>query len=181
MSQELRNQIYKNFSEKETKELLEIWQKNDRVEWTDLAFEVLEEVLRKRVKNIPSQNKPIFQYQESENEALEDWEIKLLDNKNQPELYDVLEVLNLKDNINKVAIAVIVVYTILAITNLKFIQEMLNGYYPTLDELPEILSNLFLTILLASLRIATAYFPLKALAHVLRILMEIEFNSRSAK
>lgn len=118
---------------------------------------------------------------EEQNEGLEIWEAKLLDNQNQPEMYDVLEVLSLKDNINKVAKAVVVVYIILAIANFQSIQWMLQGYFPSMDELPGILWSLFLTVIATGARIAVIYFPLKALAYILRILMEMEFNSRNAK
>lgn len=118
---------------------------------------------------------------EEQNEGLEIWEAKLLDNQNQPEMYDVLEVLSLKDNINKVAKAVVVVYIILAIANFQSIQWMLQGYFPSMDELPGILWTLFLTVITTGARIAVIYFPLKALTYILRILMEMEFNSRNVK
>lgn len=181
MNDNLHNQIYNRLEIKETEELLEIWQTNDRVEWSDLAFEVLEEILKKRVKNIPSQNEPILEYQESEGNDLEDWEVSLLDKKNQPEFYDVLEVLNLKDNINKIANITIVIYIVLAIANFQFMPELVQGYIPSLDELPRILWSLFLTIIATGIDIAILYFPLKALSYILRILMEMEFNSRNAK
>lgn len=183
MNKELREQIYKNLDIKETNELIEIWQTNDRVEWSDLAFEILEKILKQRNIKLPKQNEPITEYKEEnyEDENLEDWEVKLLDNKNQPEIYDVLEVLGLKDNINKVAKAVVVVYILLAIANFQSIQWMLQGYFPSMDELPGILWSLFLTIIAVGIQISVVYFPLKALSHILRILMEMEFNSRNAK
>ncbi|MCZ2121648.1 MAG: hypothetical protein LC108_05220 [Anaerolineales bacterium] len=119
MSDQLRQNIYSNFKSMTDEELIEIWIKNDRVEWSDIAFEVLEEILEKRIEKLPSQNDPIIKYQDkaAENKQLEDWEIKLLDDENQPELYDTLEVLSLKDNINKLAKAVVIIYIISALLN----------------------------------------------------------------
>lgn len=183
MSDELRNQVYNNLNTKETDELLEIWKTNDHVEWSDLAFDVLEDILTKRIGKLPLQDNAIFDYEDAEDkdDGLEDWEAKLLDDENQPELYDTLEVLSLKDNINSVAKAVVVVNIVLAILNFQTIQGMFSGFFPSMEEVPGILWSLFITTLAVGLDIAIVYFPLKALNHILRILMEMEFNSRKAK
>jgi len=178
MSNGLHNQIYNNFDAKETEELLEIWRTNNRVEWSELAFEILEEVLRKRINDLPPQNEPVLDYQDEEDDGLEDWEAKLLDDENQPEFYDTLEVLSLKDTINKLAKAVVVVNIVLGILNFQFVQGLFLGTFPSLPELPGILLSLFATILAVGIEIAVIYFPLKALGHIIRILMEMEFNSR---
>ena len=116
-----------------------------------------------------------------ENDGLEIWEIKLLDEENQPELYDTLEVLKIRDNINFIANAVIVVYVFLGLLNFQFVRMLLEGLPLSLSEILRSLSNDVFTILTIGLRIAIIYFPLKALAYILRILMEMEFNSRKAK
>ncbi len=64
MSNNLRKQIYNSLNLKQTDELLEIWQKNDRVEWTDTTFEVLQEILQERLGELPPQNEPVFEYTE---------------------------------------------------------------------------------------------------------------------
>lgn len=182
MSENLRDHLYKNFSKIDTEELLAIWQSNNRVEWSDLAFEAIEDVLKKRIGTLPAQNDPLLDYDGenslNEDDDLEEWEAKLLDNENQPELYDTLEVLNLKDNINKVAKAVVIVNVIYATLNFQTFQGFLLGVFPSMDEIPGILMPLFWTVLITGLNIVTIYFPLKALSNILRILMEMEFNSR---
>lgn len=183
MSEELRGHLYRNFNEKDTEELLTIWQTNNHMEWSDLAFEAIEDVLKKRIGTLPTQNDPILNYDDQNNfneddDDLEEWEAKILDNENQPELYDTLEVLNLKDNINKVAKAVVIINIIYATLNFQTFQGFLVGIFPSLDEIPGVLMSLFWTILLTGLNIVTIYFSLKALSHILRILMEMEFNSR---
>jgi ABC-type multidrug transport system fused ATPase/permease subunit len=44
--------------EKSTEDLIEIWVKNDREEWSDLAFEVVGEVLHQRIGDLPDQEQP---------------------------------------------------------------------------------------------------------------------------
>jgi len=180
MSDELRNQIRNNLSLKDTNELLEIWKINDRVEWSDTAFEVLREVLRERVKETPPQDEPILEHKEEpmQDDGLEEWETKLLDDENQPELYNTLEVLKLRDNINKVAIGVIIVYVLLGLLNFQFVSAFLQGTPISFSETLRSLPNAMFTILTIGLQIVITYFPLKALAHILRILMEMEFRSR---
>lgn len=39
--------------------MLNIWQTNDRVEWSDIAFEVIQELLLDRLGEVPPQNPPI--------------------------------------------------------------------------------------------------------------------------
>ncbi len=179
MSNELRNQIRGNLSHKDTNELLEIWKANDRAEWSDTTFEILEEILRERVNEIPPQNEPVFEHEESlKGDRLEEWEAKLLDDKNQPELYNTLEVLRLRDNINKVAFAAIVVYISLGLLNISFVRVLFQGIVLSPSEIAKTLPEILSVIISVSFRIAITYTPLKALAHILRILMEMEFRSR---
>lgn len=114
-------------------------------------------------------------------EVLEEWEEKLLDDDNQPELYDTLEVLNLRDNLNIVATAVIVVYIALGLLNFEFVRMLFQGVILSPSEIMKTSSSMFFTILSIGIQIAVLYFPLKALSQILRILMEMEFNSRKAK
>jgi len=51
----MKAQIQDNLSLKETDELLEIWRRADHDEWTNLAFEVMQEILLKRLGEIPAQ------------------------------------------------------------------------------------------------------------------------------
>jgi hypothetical protein len=54
---DLRNQIYNSMNLKETDELIEIWQRHNSNEWSDFAFEVVEEILRDRLGELPPQGK----------------------------------------------------------------------------------------------------------------------------
>lgn len=113
--------------------------------------------------------------------GLEEWEAKLLDDNSQPELYDTLEVLDLKDKLNAVAKSVIVVYIALGLLNLEVVRMLFQGVMLSPSEIMRNSSNTLFTILSIGIQIAVLYFPLKALSHILRILMEIEFNSRRVK
>ena len=62
MSNKLRQQIYNTLNLRETEDLLDIWQTNDRVEWSETAFEVIEEILKQRLEEVPPQEEPIFEY-----------------------------------------------------------------------------------------------------------------------
>ena len=108
---------------------------------------------------------------------MEDWEAKILDSEDQPELYDTLEVIDTIRNIKKVAKAVIVIYAISNVVNSLFFEVLLKGAISS-DMLIPVLWSLFTTIVMTTLQIAVVYFPLKALTHILRILAEMEFTSR---
>jgi len=56
MTDQLREQIRHNLNQKETDELVRMWQKNDRNEWSDMAFEVIHDILKDRHAEIPPQN-----------------------------------------------------------------------------------------------------------------------------
>jgi hypothetical protein len=55
MSDDLREQIYLNFSQHETEELLEIWRTHDRNEWSETTFDVIREILQERHVELPPQ------------------------------------------------------------------------------------------------------------------------------
>lgn len=186
-SEELRRQIYDNLNLKETDELLDIWQVNNRAEWSDQAFEIIRDILKERSVEIPEQNEPVYELQEEivdeempEDEGLDEWEAKALEDENQPEFYDTLEVITLKDNINKTAKAVIIVNILAGLTTIQWLSSIIRSYFPNRQEfVPLIYLIAFIfTAFSVAVAIAVTYFPLKALSHILRILMEMEFTSR---
>ena len=52
----LRNTVYHNLNTKETDELLEIWVGNRRYEWSDIAFDVIRQILEERGMALPPQD-----------------------------------------------------------------------------------------------------------------------------
>ena len=93
---------------------------------------------------------------------------------------NTLEVLKLRDNINKVALAAIIVYVLLGLLNLSFIRMLFQGIVLSPSEIAKSLPHMLFTIISVSFRIAIIYTPLKVVTQVLRILMEMEFRSRKA-
>jgi hypothetical protein len=182
MNNERQEQIRKNLNLKNIYELLEIWKTNDRVAWSDATFEVLKEILKDKMREVPPQDEPILDNDENAegNDGLEEWEADLLDNEKQPELYDTLEVVMLRQMINKVAIASIIVYTLLGLLNFSFIRMLFQGVVLSPSEIGLSIPDMMFTTLSTGFRIAVTYFPLKALEQILRMLMEMEFNSRKA-
>lgn len=183
----LREQIHDRMNLKETEELLEIWQNNHRFEWSDDAFDVINEILKERGVELPEQDEPVYEAEQetadeetSDEDGLEEWEAKVLDDEDQPEFYDTLEVITLKDHINKVAKATIVVYALQSIPTFQWFSQLVASYFPDRQAfMPLIYLISFVFVALgAAISIAIIYFPLKALAHILRILMEMEFRSR---
>jgi tetratricopeptide (TPR) repeat protein len=53
MHNELRQQIHDNLNEKSTDYLLDIWQNGDPEEWDEVTFEVVGEILRERLEELP--------------------------------------------------------------------------------------------------------------------------------
>ena len=72
MSDDFRKQLHRNFNQKTTDELIEIWQTNDRVEWSEMTFDVVREILQDRGVDIPPQDEPITE--ESEKSRLGEFE-----------------------------------------------------------------------------------------------------------
>jgi hypothetical protein len=181
MSKDLHEQIYENLNLKDTDELLEIWQTNNRGEWSDVAFDIVREILTKRIGELPPQNEPVTGPEKEEKVdelGLEEWEAKLIDNESQPDFYDTLEVIEFRKTINKVAIAVVVLNIVSAVFEFSTTKQLLQGIFPTLEKLPSILLAFTAMAIAVGISILIYYYPLKALAHILRILMQMEFNSR---
>jgi hypothetical protein len=82
MSDDFRKQVYANFSQKSTDALIEIWRSNNRVEWTEMTFDVIREILQERLVELPPQNEPITQVMINNKEKAEklkfNWKLPML-------------------------------------------------------------------------------------------------------
>src|SRR4030095_1162208 len=157
MRNELRQQIHNELNLRETEDLLESWRTNDHEEWSDTAFEVIKEILSERLGEVPSQELPSQEQEEEErfeDDGLDDWAAKLLDDENQPELYDTREFLRIKDNVDKVALAAIIVYILLGLLNLSFIRMLFQGVVLSPSQIAETVPDVLSTIISVSFRIA---------------------------
>lgn len=150
-----------------------------------LAFDILIETdlnYREKSQIIPNQENESVEQKATDKTAdgLEKWEEKLLDDNNQPELYDTLKVLELRDKINRAGTGIVIAWILIALLNFQVIKMLLHGTSISYSDLEKSIQPMLVTSLTIAVQIATTYLPLKALSHVLRILMEMEFNSRKA-
>ena len=183
MNNHLRKQIYNSFNLKETDELLEIWQKNDHVQWSDDAFSVMQEILQERLGEVPPQGEPILEYlddnenEDTDNEA--DLEF-VIDDENLPEFYNPHKVLRLEKWLYKAALASIIASAVASLIALPQTQRIVLSYFMNNTE-QNFVAWLIAIVIFAfgvGLQSIIIYFPLKALGSILQILMEMEFNSR---
>jgi len=185
MSSDLRGQIHDSLSLKETDELLEIWTTNDRVEWSETAFEVLKEILEQRLAELPAQKEPVLEYVEREiKDGYENLPVdRLIDPDNAPVFYSPKEVVRTGLWINRVAAASVVITILTGLPEFGRIQRVILTYFMEVSggESFSWLSALLLGTLLIGLQCFIVYFSLKSLASLLNILMEMEFNSRPLK
>jgi hypothetical protein len=185
MSNDFRKQVYDTLNLKETDELAEIWQVNDRVEWSDITFEVIQEILQQRLGELPTQNKPIHEHVKQDtgdnydNSPL----AKFADKENTPEFYKPQEVLWMYTWLERASKAAVIITVIINLPSLSTIQSILLSYLRSNPEL--IWLSWLIAIFIGGLAIAVqcfiVLFSLKALASILKILMEMEFNSRGVK
>ena len=186
MNEEFRRQIYNELNLRETEDLLEIWKENDRVEWSNETFEVIEEILKNRKVEIPQQDEPIHE-DDDEDDRLENYdfsekELRIIEDENPPEFYKPLEVMKLGRWIDLAAKAMIVLIVVQGLFGFSSSQRIVQGYFIMHADSPWILP---ITVLLVAANVATGilitYFPLVALSKILRLLMEMEFNSRKTQ
>jgi hypothetical protein len=181
MNREFRQNIYNELNLRETEDLLEIWQENDRLEWSEDVFVVIREILNARGVELPQQEEAKYEHDESEDYEFTEEELRIVDDENPPDFYDPLEVLKVSKWINlalKAMIGLIVIQNLLNLSTFWRIAQSyfvgskyIAGAYPLTLMLVAV--NIGITILLT-------YIPLKLLSPILRILMEMEFKSRKA-
>jgi hypothetical protein len=186
MTNELREQIRNSFNLKETDELLDIWKTNDKVEWSDVAFGVLKEILKERLGKVPRQNEPILEHKKKElskeilDVVLSKEEFK---NADTAEFYEPKYVLKLANWLDKAALISIGISIALGLTEFPNTWNIVLQYFHSNQNWNFVVTiiTVFITCIGVGLQILMIYFPLKALEYVLRVLMEMEFNSRKAK
>ncbi len=183
MSNNLHKQIYHRMNLKETEELLKIWQSNDRFEWSDEAFDVINEILKERGAEIPEQGQPVYEHAEEEtdkeNYGFSEEELKIIDDENPPAFYNPIEVLQLVKWIERVTKAVVIVIVLYNLVRFPNFMSM-SGFFSI--ENPNSFVVYFIAFVAMALNaligIAITNLILKTLSHVLKILMEMEFRSR---
>lgn len=182
MSDQPNASIFASMRQKETDELLRIWARNDRAEWTAEAFEVIRQVLEERQVEVPPQGEPLEEggepEEESEQSLAELWAI--LAEKEPPEFYNAKEVLALVQRMQKFAKIALVVTVITALPYLLTYQYTVHTYFsmdPDKSWLAWIIALVF-WVLLAGFSAGLYFYGFKAVAFVLQMLLEMEFRSR---
>jgi len=183
MNGDLRRQIHNQMNLRKTEDLLEIWQENDHVEWSDQAFEVIREILKERGAEIPAQNELIREHDEKETDeedyAFSEEELAIIDDENSPVFYDPFEVLLLikrLDRMLRVMIGFIIANSILNFPTSKGIAQ--SFLFVDQDSILMFIAGVLIASVSAVLSIIGVYIPLMVLSRILRILMEMEFKSR---
>lgn len=173
--------IYRNLSLKDTEELIGYWQKNDKEEWTAIAIDVMEKILIERLGNLPDKIEiekefsTIEKEPEEKTNAFVDLKAILLDN--EPVFYDPKKVTTLVKWIFRSFDILVVLYIIQFIfTNLPLFRAISNKMF----NLSSLVSQLVLSIVGLLLVIITVFLQYKALGYILKILMEMEINSRNS-
>jgi hypothetical protein len=185
MNDELRSQIHGELDLRETDDLLDIWRANDRSAWSNVAFEEVEKILVRRLGEAPPQGlspDEIGDRNSAEDEGLEEWEIRVLDAADQPQFYDVIDVIWLRQMIRRVLIAAVVVFVLVGIADFPVYDFSISrGLASTRQLMPlaPLLAGIAVA-LEAGVRIAVTYAVLKGVLNILRILMDMEFRSRSS-
>lgn len=184
MSSNLYQQVYSSLNLKETDELVEIWQTNDRVEWSQTAFDVIQDILQERLGELPPQDEPVLEYTEDDDEEDDietDFDFQL-DDENFPEFYDPYEVLQLERWLYKAAIAAVVASAVSSLIALPQTKGVVLSYFRGNPEWNFVawLIAIVVFVFAVGLQSIIIYFPLKALGSILKILMEMEFRSRGA-
>ena len=148
-------QIRRSLDERETAELIEIWEKNDRNEWSAEAFAAIREILLDRNGSVPHQAKPA-----------------------EPEVdtyYDVDKMIRLSERAKNLSWLSLVLFGVLsvlegvAIILLEFIIPGLSAAYLVL---------LFIAIGFTALFCGIFWLVSQAIAEGVYVLMDIEENTR---
>jgi len=184
MSEDTREIIFYNLNLKDTQELVEIWQTNDRVEWMDDTFDVIKDILLERLGELPPQNEPVWEHIEEDIEDgletfLNDCEAK----ENQPIFYNPRRILQLDTWLSRVAVFAMIVAFLTQLGNFDEIRTTIQKieFAGAVWFYMSWLTSILVCIGSALLESILIFFSCKALGAILKILMEMEFNSRGVK
>lgn len=162
-----RDTVYDNLNLKETDELLDIWRKNNKEEWSETALEVVRDILIERLGKLPE----IFPVETSE--IIDDLNTR----EDVPEFYNPVEVRKLIKWFRYIPLVII------CLVELRVLSAFEN-FYSTAIALfwKSQLVTIVATILFIAIELAFSfilyYFPMKALGNMLQIIFQMENNSR---
>jgi hypothetical protein len=160
---------------------------NDREEWSENAFEIIREILVKRGADIPEQNEFIPDKKDENDtprnvEEFTEMELKIIDDENPPAFYDPFEVLKISNWMElsaKVMVGFVILYNLVTYSSTNALIKVWFSVNP--NPFLETAITLLLVALNTAIGAGISYFALITLSRVLKILMEMEFNSRITK
>lgn len=155
-------QIVKQLEGRETDDLLNIWKKNDRQEWSDEAFDAIREILSQRIDSLPPQGMSDAIPGEDEEEEADTY-------------------YNFEQFIRISSYARILSWLFLGgavvLTLARFLKEVVGVRDISLDSLVTAIINYFFVLLSG----AFSFVVLQALAEGIYLLIDIESNTRPTK
>jgi hypothetical protein len=183
MNDEFRQRLYNQLNMRETDDLVEIWQTNDREEWTELSFDVIREILQRRLGELPPQDEPALEDLTDDIEVDNDGgatQDELGEEEDEPVFYEPQDVLWLDTRLNQVALIAIIAMIGASSLTLLVTQRFFSSFFPNNEVWNLIAWVIVIVVYVFALTLESIiiYFPLKALGAILKILMEMEFNSR---
>jgi ABC-type multidrug transport system fused ATPase/permease subunit len=165
LSKEWIDQLRRTLDQKDTEELIEIWQRNDRDAWSDGAFDAIRIILQERIGELPPQ-----EFIKNNHENIDDVE---RDQVEEPadKYFDLDRLISTSTQSQYLAWF----FLVFAGVSLVFViymsaQQIQSGNF--MYFLPTIISS-FLSILLAGF----FFVFLKALSEIIYVLMDIEENT----
>jgi hypothetical protein len=147
-----RQVIYKKLQERETEDLIEIWQANDQEAWRPEAFQVIENILIERLGELPERLPP-----QTDTNLLEDDEEQNTDFPTDIKLIRLADFGNL---LSKIIVLVAIIYTLVKLINYFFIQvppfrwqsfgffQLIITFFQSIDS---VLNALFVYVILQTL------------------------------
>jgi hypothetical protein len=167
MNSEYYQQVYSTLELKETDDLVEIWKRNDRKEWTDEAFDAIQIILTDRLGALPNQTTDQEENDGSSDSSGSEVEIS-------PTYYSPDRILRLCKIMDIAAPVSVIVYLLANYQTL--IQQILPLFQPIDDKSANII-QLSLVLLNLAVYCVILYLGLKALSSILRILLKMADQS----
>jgi hypothetical protein len=166
---------------------LAIWAKNDHVEWSGPTFDVIKEILQRRLAALPPQNEPVYVYQPQEKASgkLKEFFGIVADTDSfstggrAPLFYKPQKVYVLQKWINLTVILAIIAKAVDTIRSFPAFKSAVSYYLASRGDSIVVPIAYAVTIFSVVLEIAFIVAALKGLSYILKILMQFEYNSRA--
>lgn len=181
MDESAWNAIYEHLSWKETDELIGYWQRHDEEEWTAAAFEVMEKILIERLGELPGKDEIdnlLIKKDEPGGKSNPFTELKTLINDTDPVFYNPNKITLLIKWVFRSLNILIILYII------QYIFDNIRLFSMVFDEninTASIAFGIVTSLVVLLITIVVIFVQYKALGYVLKILKEMEINSRNLR